>query len=165
MSRNSDGSRPNRFAATLLIRARHNSCLKNFVIDHVTIFDGNGGPVLKNGVIAVKGDRIRDIAAAEPSGADRHPILTPAASLRLRPHRRSPFTSISLATSTHAPMPSTSSRSGTPKKRSDPRTLPNTCALFEPVLPRRRHGRTDVDSIFGTSPTPRNFAWSLLPVR
>jgi imidazolonepropionase-like amidohydrolase len=31
------------------------------VIDHVTIFDGNGGPVLKNGVIVIKGDRIRDI--------------------------------------------------------------------------------------------------------
>jgi imidazolonepropionase-like amidohydrolase len=31
------------------------------VIDHVTIFDGNGGPVLKDGVIVVQGDRIRDI--------------------------------------------------------------------------------------------------------
>lgn len=31
------------------------------VIDHVNIFDGNGGPVLKNGVIIVQGDRIRDI--------------------------------------------------------------------------------------------------------
>ena len=33
------------------------------VIDRVTIFDGNGGPVLKNGVIVVEGDRIRDIGA------------------------------------------------------------------------------------------------------
>jgi imidazolonepropionase-like amidohydrolase len=31
------------------------------VIDHVTIFDGRGGPVLKNGVIVIEGDRIRDI--------------------------------------------------------------------------------------------------------
>ena len=31
------------------------------VIDHVTIFDGRGGPILKNGVIVIEGDRIRDI--------------------------------------------------------------------------------------------------------
>jgi imidazolonepropionase-like amidohydrolase len=31
------------------------------VIDHVTYFDGNGGPVIKNGAIVIQGDRIRDI--------------------------------------------------------------------------------------------------------
>jgi imidazolonepropionase-like amidohydrolase len=31
------------------------------VIDHVSYFDGNGGPVIRNGAIVVQGDRIRDI--------------------------------------------------------------------------------------------------------
>src|SRR5678816_3529247 len=31
------------------------------VIDHVAYFDGNGGPVIKNGAIVIKNDRIRDI--------------------------------------------------------------------------------------------------------
>jgi imidazolonepropionase-like amidohydrolase len=31
------------------------------VIDRVTIFDGTGNPVLKNGVIVIEGDRIKDI--------------------------------------------------------------------------------------------------------
>jgi len=35
--------------------------LKLLVIDHVTIFDGTGNPVLKNGVIVIEGDRIKDI--------------------------------------------------------------------------------------------------------
>jgi imidazolonepropionase-like amidohydrolase len=31
------------------------------IIDHVTYFDGNGGPVVKNGAIVIEGNRIRDI--------------------------------------------------------------------------------------------------------
>jgi imidazolonepropionase-like amidohydrolase len=31
------------------------------VIDHVSFFDGNGGPVIRNGAIVIQGDRIRDI--------------------------------------------------------------------------------------------------------
>jgi cytosine/adenosine deaminase-related metal-dependent hydrolase len=34
---------------------------ERLVIDHVTIFDGTGGPVIRNGAIVIQGDRIRDI--------------------------------------------------------------------------------------------------------
>ena len=34
---------------------------ERLVIDHVSYFDGNGGPVIKNGVIVIKGDRISEI--------------------------------------------------------------------------------------------------------
>src|SRR5215207_5865500 len=34
---------------------------ETLVIDHVTYFDGNGGPVIKNGAIVIQGDRIKNI--------------------------------------------------------------------------------------------------------
>ncbi len=53
------------FAATLLVCSLALSAQQPtrnlLVIDHVTIFDGSGNPVLKNGAIVIEGDRIRDI--------------------------------------------------------------------------------------------------------
>jgi len=47
--------------ALLTLSLAQQSPEEMLVIDHVNIFDGNGGPVIKNGVIIVQGDRIRDI--------------------------------------------------------------------------------------------------------
>ena len=64
MSKNRHGSRGVAALAavlTLLTVSLAQKPEEVLVIDHVTYFDGNGGPVIRNGAIVIQGDRIKDI--------------------------------------------------------------------------------------------------------